>query len=92
MMDDSLENFILCSHGAQVTRLDSELLYKAINVVPWTTSRVTIYRDYNVNDIWSPVYTICLLIHGSPDEKLPEKGLERNENNFSCVSGMPSHS
>lgn len=67
MMGDSLENSMLCFLYAQVTRLDSELLYKAIKVVPWTTSGLTIYRDYNVNDIWSSVYITCILIHGSPD-------------------------
>ena len=66
-MGDSLENSMLCSLYAQVTKLDSELLYKAIKVVPWTTSGLTISRDYNVNDTWSPVYTTCILIRGSPD-------------------------
>ena len=44
MMVDSLESYLLNSHYAPFTVLDSELLWKAIEVVP-RNIMVTIYRD-----------------------------------------------
>lgn len=50
-LNGSHENYLLCSHCGPVNGLDSELLYKAIKVVLWTTTGVTMYKEYNVNDI-----------------------------------------